>query len=225
MDCASCVSRKPWDLPFVAEPKEVPALRRIVRRHLELWGLTEVSEAAQLCVTELVSNVIAHVGWGTPATLAVSMNGTYLRIEVHDPDARALPTLVHAEADGESGRGMALVDAVADRWGVLLHTDRKITWCELATNLISPGGPSGGVPAAGAAATLYAYGAARLHGSEPTVLSIAVREEVAVDVIADLLHWLQAHGHDVDEVLDRAQARFEARLGGGRGLDARTQTR
>lgn len=217
MDCASCVSRKPWDLPFVAEAKEVPVLRRIMRRHLGLWGLAEVSESAQLCVTEMVSNVIAHVGWGTPATLAVSMKGTHLRIEVQDPDTRALPTLLHAEADSERGRGMALVDAVADRWGVLLHADRKITWCELATTLISPGGHSGGAPVARAAATLGTYGAAQLHRAEPTVVSVAVGEEVAVDVIADLLHWLQAHGRDVDEVLDRAHAHFEATLGMGCG--------
>ncbi|MER5653648.1 ATP-binding protein [Streptomyces sp. NPDC002131] len=217
MDCASCVSRKPWDLPFVAEPKEVPALRRIMRRHLGLWGLTEVSEAAQLCVTELVSNVIAHVGWGTPATLAVSMRGTYLRIEVHDPDARALPTLVQAEADAERGRGMALVDAIAYRWGVLLHPDRKVTWCELATHLISPDGHSGGAPVARAATVLDVYGAPRPpQVMAPTVLSVAMREEAAIDVIADLLHWLQAHGRDVDEVLDRAHRHFEAGLGGAR---------
>ncbi|MFD9397680.1 ATP-binding protein [Streptomyces sp. NPDC060011] len=216
MDCASCVSRKPWDLPFVAEPKEVPTLRRIMRRHLGLWGLTEVSEAAQLCVTELVSNVIAHVGWGTPATLAVSMRGTYLRIEVHDPDARALPTLVQAEADAESGRGMALVNVIAHRWGVLLHPDRKVTWCELATHLISPDGHSEDAPTARAAAMLHAYLAPRSpQVTAPTALSVAMREEAVIDVVADLLHWLQAHGRDVDEVLDRAHRHFEAGLGGG----------
>lgn len=215
MDCTGCVLRSPWDLPFVAEPKEVPALRRIVRRQLRLWGLAEVSEAAELCVTELVSNVIAHVGWGTPATLVVSMNGTYLRIEVHDPDARALPTLVQAEADAERGRGMALVDAIAYRWGVLLHPDRKVTWCELATHLISPDGHSGGDPVARGATMLDVYGAPRPpQGMAPTVLSVAMKEEAAIDVIADLLHWLQAHGRDVDEVLDRAHRHFEGGLGG-----------
>ncbi|MFE9879592.1 ATP-binding protein [Streptomyces sp. NPDC005784] len=143
----------------MAEPREVPALRRIVRLHLGLWGLYEVSEAAQLCVTELVSNVITHVGSGTPATLAVSMNGTRLRIEVHDPDARALPTLVEAGADSESGRGMALVDAVADRWGVLLYPDRKTTWCELSTQLSSSDGHSRGARVARAGAMLGVYGA------------------------------------------------------------------
>jgi anti-sigma regulatory factor (Ser/Thr protein kinase) len=213
MECTSCAPRKPWDIPFVAEPREVSALRRLVRLHLGLWGLCEVSEAAQLCVTELVSNVITHVGLGTPATLAVSMNGTRLRIEVHDPDARALPTLVEAGVDSESGRGMALVDAVADRWGVLLHPDRKTTWCELSTQLSSSDGHSGGDRVARAAAMLGLYGVTQLSRvTAPSMLGAAVEEEAVIGVIADLLHWLQAHGRDVDEVLDRAQLHFEAEL-------------
>ncbi|MFF3610285.1 ATP-binding protein [Streptomyces sp. NPDC002580] len=218
MECTSCVPRKPWVIPFVAESREVPALRRIMRLRLGLWGLYEVSEAAQLCVTELVSNVITHVGSGTPATLAVSMNGTHLRIEVHDPDARALPTLVEAAADSEGGRGMALVDAVADRWGVLLHPDRKVTWCELSTRLRSSHGHSGGARVARAGALLGFYGAAQpSRAMASSTLSVAVAEEAAIDVIADLLHWLQAHGRDVDEALDRAQMHLEAAMGRGDG--------
>lgn len=89
--------------PVRSGTEEVSALRRIMRLHLGLWGLHEIAEAAQLCATELVSNVITHVGAGTPTTLAVSMNGTYLRIEVQDPDTRALPTLIQAGADSKAG--------------------------------------------------------------------------------------------------------------------------
>ncbi|MEV8393966.1 MULTISPECIES: hypothetical protein [unclassified Streptomyces] len=45
-------------------------------------------------------------------------------------------------------------------------------------------------------------------------LSVAVAEEAAIDMIADLPHWLRAHGRDPDKVLDRAQARYEAELSG-----------
>jgi hypothetical protein len=45
-------------------------------------------------------------------------------------------------------------------------------------------------------------------------LSTAVAEEAVIDVIADFLHWLRAHGCDGDEVLDRAQTHFEAELSG-----------
>ena len=149
MDCIAGIPRKPWSLPFTAEPQEVAALRRIMRLHLGLWGLHGVIDAAQLCVSELVSNVITHVGPGTPATLVVSMSGSRLRIEVHDSDTRALPVLLDAGPDAESGRGMALVTAVTDRWGVQMRADQKVTWCELPAGLPSAEGPNRGWCAAG----------------------------------------------------------------------------
>ncbi|MET7603991.1 ATP-binding protein [Streptomyces avermitilis] len=203
--------RKPWDLAFTAEPTEVAGLRRIMRSHLGIWGLHEVADEAQLCVSELVSNVITHVGPGTPATLAVSMNGVHLRIEVHDPDTRALPNLLNANVDSEGGRGMALVDAVADRWGVELGPDRKVTWCELATRLSSASGHCGGTRVTRAEAMLGLYGAEHLpRAAAPSRLNVAISEKAAIDVIADLLHWLRAHGCDPDEALERAQIHYEA---------------
>ncbi|WUV70800.1 ATP-binding protein [Streptomyces sp. NBC_01478] len=208
------MSRKPWDLAFTAVPEEVAALRRIVRLHLGIWGLHDVTDGAQLCVSELVSNVITHVGHGTPATLAVSMNGTRLRIEVHDPDTRALPTLVDAISDSEGGRGMVLVDEVADRWGVLLHPDHKVTWCELETGLTAPNGHVGTAGVMRAEVLLGLYTTARLP-REPGSgrLGRTMAEEAMIDVIADVLHWLRAHGCDPEEILDRAQTHFEVQIG------------
>ncbi|WP_280889052.1 ATP-binding protein [Streptomyces sp. LBL] len=208
------MSRKAWDLDFIAEPEEVAALRRTVRLHLDVWGLHDLTDAAQLCVSELVSNIITHVGVGTPATLAVSMNGVHLRIEVHDPDKRALPTLLDANVHSESGRGMALVDAVAVRWGVQLCFDRKVTWCELATGLTSPNGHVGRPEVLRAEALLDFYAAVKSpFRPDSGRLGRAVAEESVVTAITDFLHWLRVHGCDVDEVLDRAQARYDAELG------------
>lgn len=206
-----CMSRKPWDLAFTAEAEEVAALRRIMRFRLGLWGLHDLTDGAQLCVSELVSNIITHVGPGTPATLAVSMNGTRLRIEVHDPAPRALPTLVHADSDSEAGRGMALVDAVADRWGILLRPDGKAVWCELATELAVPNGHLGGAGVMRAEALLGLYTADRRPcEADPSRLSRAVAQDAVIDVITDFLYWLRVHGCDEEDVLDRAQMRFEA---------------
>ncbi|MFE7928517.1 ATP-binding protein [Streptomyces sp. NPDC057456] len=207
------MTRKPWDLDFTAEPTEVAALRRILRLHLGIWGLQDVVDDAQLCMSELVSNVITHVGPGTPATLAVSMNGVRLRIEVHDPDARALPTLLDANAESESGRGMALVDAVAAHWGVQLGLDRKVAWCELATGLESPDGHVEGPGVRRAEALLrFRAGEKALHRPGPTRLGRVVAEDSVITAITDFLHWLRAHGCDVDEALDRAQNHYEAEL-------------
>ncbi|MFC9425378.1 hypothetical protein [Streptomyces sp. NPDC056987] len=62
-------------------------------------------------------------------------------------------------------------------------------------------------------ALLTSYAARRPLGAETnSPLSVAVAEEVAIDMIADLLHWLRAHGCDPDEALDRAQTHYEAEL-------------
>ncbi|GAA3498328.1 hypothetical protein GCM10019016_054310 [Streptomyces prasinosporus] len=210
------MTRKPWDVDFTAHPEEVATLRHVVRLRLAAWGLHELADTAQLCVSELVSNVVTHVGIGTPGSLAVSMSGTHLRIEVHDPDTRALPTLVAAEADAEGGRGMALVDALTDRWGVQLREDRKVTWCELATGLTSPAGHTEDPSVTRAEALLDVYATLRpptcSYEPGPGRVSRAVAEETVIDVLTDFLRWLRAHGCDADEVLDRAQSRCEAAL-------------
>ncbi|CAK7284281.1 ATP-binding protein [Streptomyces misionensis] len=213
MSCIICMPRKPWDLPFFAEPREVAALRHILRLHLDAWHLPEVVDVAQVCVTELVANVITHVGIGTPTTLVVSMNANHLRIEVHDPDTRALPTLVQARLDSEAGRGMTLVDAMADRWGVELRGDRKVTWCEMATGLAEACAHTVRSLTAGVDELLNGYRVKKglgLAGAESEPLALAAAEEAAIDIIADLLRWMQAHGRDADDVLDRAQTHFEA---------------
>ncbi|MCW8098545.1 ATP-binding protein [Streptomyces tauricus] len=201
-----------WKLRFLAEAEEVAALRSALRVHLGRWDLEELIETAQLCVSELVSNVITHVGPGTPAELIVSKERAGLRIEVHDPDTRALPTLRNEGVDSESGRGMDLITAVTDRWGVQLLADKKVTWCELTMTPVDQDHPvaAPGVTRAEALLDLYAV-VTRADEPGSSRLGTALAEEAVIDVITDFLHWLRAHGSDEEEVLDRAQRRFENR--------------
>ncbi|WP_097931917.1 ATP-binding protein [Streptomyces anulatus] len=211
--CRFGVVRKAWEMPFLAGPAELAGLRNAVRFRLGLWGLAGVVPDAQLCASELAANVIKHVGCGVRARLAVSMRGSRLRIEVSDPDVRSFPVLVTGADGEEHGRGLVLVDALADRWGVVLRADSKATWCELTTGLRSSVDHVDGPQVARAEALLGLLG---LSGRDKDVqrgsLTVAHAEEAAIDVIADLLHWLRAHGCDPDGALDRAQAHFEAEL-------------
>ncbi|MFE1012391.1 ATP-binding protein [Streptomyces sp. NPDC058794] len=203
--------RSPYVVEFTAREEEVAALRRVVRSRLVGWGLRCLVDEAQLCVSELVANVITHVGAETPTTLSLLMNGTFLRIEVGDPDARALPTLVAPDAEAEDGRGMALVAAITDRWGVSLLGDGKVTWCEIATGPVSPDEHHAGprVIRSEAMHGLYGIVGEEQVGRSAGLVGALKGEEAAIHIITDLLHWLSAHGRDVDEVLDRAQVRFE----------------
>ncbi|MEV0240350.1 ATP-binding protein [Streptomyces sp. NPDC050674] len=111
-------------LELLAAPAAVSGVRRALRAH----GID-----VQLCASELVTNVIRHVGEGVPVTVRVwEKEGGRVRLGVTDPDPRALPVLVGAVgAEDESGRGLALLDALAVRWGVEQEAGRKTVWCEL----------------------------------------------------------------------------------------------
>jgi anti-sigma regulatory factor (Ser/Thr protein kinase) len=112
------------ELRLLATPKAVPELRHHLRQY---------DYDVRLCATELVTNVIEHVGAGTPVTVRVlDLRDGHTRVEVTDPDPRALPLLLRATATDEHGRGMALLDALARRWGVEQGADHKTVWCELA---------------------------------------------------------------------------------------------
>ena len=124
--------REPLTMRLLAEPSAIAYLRRRVRELFADWGLPEYADTAQLCVSELAANVVTHVGTGVPVTLQVSMAADRPRIALTDPDPRALPVLLAATEDAESGRGLALLDALTLRWGVDQHPDSKTTWCELA---------------------------------------------------------------------------------------------
>ncbi|MFD8570774.1 ATP-binding protein [Streptomyces sp. NPDC059639] len=111
-------------IELLATAKAVPELRHRLRDH---------GFEVHLCVSELVTNVIDHVGEGTPVTVLVrDGDGGRTRIEVTDPDPRALPVLLHAAPVDESGRGLALLGAVAVRWGVRQGAHEKTVWCEVA---------------------------------------------------------------------------------------------
>jgi anti-sigma regulatory factor (Ser/Thr protein kinase) len=203
-------STPPWVVDFAAIEEEVATLRRSVRAHLQAWGLPEFVDEAQLCVSELVANVITHVGAGTPTTLTILMKDAFLRIEVQDPDTRVLPSLMTADAESESGRGMALVEAVTDRWGVQILADRKVTWCEIATVSDARLKPDKALCMTRVEVLIDLYCAAgRPIHSRSGRLWAAEAEEAAILIITDLLHWLRVNGRDADEVLDRAQMRVD----------------
>src|SRR3954451_4627369 len=92
-----------------------------------------LAETLVLLVSELVTNAVVHTG--CPAVLRLSLPGVAaesatVRLEVADTSDRApVPRCVDGEATG--GRGLALVDGLADRWGWNADGAGKRIWCEL----------------------------------------------------------------------------------------------
>ncbi|WP_329583502.1 ATP-binding protein [Kitasatospora sp. NBC_01250] len=107
-----------------------PLARRLVLSVLQSWGLHPLLEVGELLTAELVANAVRHTG-GRTIGLRLLRRPGWLRVEVRD-SSRALPCLIVAEPGlAECGRGLFVVDTLADRWGADLLPRGKTVWFEL----------------------------------------------------------------------------------------------
>jgi hypothetical protein len=80
---------------------------------------------AALVTSELVTNALRHTR--TEPHLSIAFDDRFVRIEVQD-DGEGVPVPAPMDAVGTSGRGLALVAAVAGHWGVIEQSQSKIVW-------------------------------------------------------------------------------------------------
>ena len=106
------------------------AARRHLRGVLRGTQLEAVEDEALLVLSELVTNAVVH--GRAPVELRLEHTGGHLLVEVRD-GAEVPPQERHAAPDDEHGRGLALVSAVAERWGTKPLRDGKSVWCVLRT--------------------------------------------------------------------------------------------
>lgn len=111
--------------------KDAPARARQLVRETICDALPKDDRwRAELIVTELVTNAIRH-GPGGPVELALECGGHAVRGQVADPGPGIRRhQLVRRRAIDEGGRGLFLVDALSDRWG--LSDDRSRVWFEVS---------------------------------------------------------------------------------------------
>ncbi|NJQ05711.1 ATP-binding protein [Streptomyces lonarensis] len=121
------------DVELPGRPEAAAAARRLTRVHFHnRWGLgPDLTDNAVLLISELVNNVLQHSGAVT-FTVRVRRRRGWVRVEVRDP-SRSLPCLLPVGALEPTGRGLCLVNHLADRWGVDLLPRGKSTWFELRT--------------------------------------------------------------------------------------------
>lgn len=106
----------------------VGRLRRISAAKLRLWGLAPLMDDAKLLISELVTNALRY-GEGDEIEFRLVITPRGLLIAVNDGSAER-PRLNVVDASSETGRGLFLVAALADDWGVC--PDGTTTWCTLS---------------------------------------------------------------------------------------------
>jgi PAS domain S-box-containing protein len=126
-------------LEIGAAPDAVPTARRFA---VEALAGTDhaVLAAAELVVSELVTNALLHAGPPVVVGVGVAATDDGVRVEVHDT-SRALPVRPLADDAGMTGRGLAIVDALASRWGVEPLPDGKVVWAELNAQSVAAAQP------------------------------------------------------------------------------------
>jgi anti-sigma regulatory factor (Ser/Thr protein kinase) len=111
---------------------DAPMLARaFLRAALQTWKLDGFGQITELLASELVANVVVHVG--APMTLRISRAPRSIRVDVEDPSGE-LPELRHPSAEDEHGRGVLFVSELANDWGAERLGRGKTVWFELDTS-------------------------------------------------------------------------------------------
>jgi anti-sigma regulatory factor (Ser/Thr protein kinase) len=108
----------------------VRAARQFVTETIGRWGYNDVMDDASVVVTELVTNAILHAR--SPFSVIVGSRDGRLRIAVRDAN-QTLPSRRTPHELQAGGRGLVVIDALADRSGCELTPDGKVIWAEFAT--------------------------------------------------------------------------------------------
>ncbi|HMC42897.1 MAG TPA: response regulator, partial [Acidimicrobiales bacterium] len=103
--------------------------RRFVAEALDAWRASDVLQLVQLLLTELVTNSVVHAR--SDVDVAVLLGPRNIRVEVADSNP-VLPEPRDVDETSTSGRGLALVRDLSERWGAEARAQGKVIWFEVA---------------------------------------------------------------------------------------------
>jgi len=116
-------------LPVVGAARQA---RELVTEACARWELTDLVGPACTIVTELVNNVVVHAQ--TPMRVTLRLRDRHFNIAVRDDSASAPEARGPAHPTAPGGRGLMMVDAVAQTWGYMPLADGKVVWAVLLTD-------------------------------------------------------------------------------------------
>ncbi|MFE6666388.1 SpoIIE family protein phosphatase [Streptomyces sp. NPDC057697] len=113
-----------------SDPEALSSARHMIRAAVRAWGAKPRADEVELAADELITNALMHTDGGAIVTIRVLTGPERrLRVDVEDRSS-ALPRRRDAGEAGVSGRGLMLVDRLADLWGVESRGSGKCVWCE-----------------------------------------------------------------------------------------------
>lgn len=117
---------------FRIRKDSVPGARRHVEALLTEWKLGGLIDVSALITSELTTNVVQHArGTGEFFELGLRRRGGVLVIEVSDSFQWRMPQLTKPQETDTGGRGLLLVDALSEGWGVRPRDVGKTVWVHL----------------------------------------------------------------------------------------------
>lgn len=124
----------PYGFKVPALIEATPPARRRVRAVVQGLNLAlgdDVLATIELLTGELIANAVVHTNGS--CAVCVRWTGTRLRVEVTDIDRASAGLLVRApNPNDENGRGLLLVEHMADAWGTVPEPAGKTTWFEIS---------------------------------------------------------------------------------------------
>ncbi|MEU6664246.1 ATP-binding protein [Streptomyces sp. NPDC046821] len=126
-----------YNVTMAREPETVAEARRLVRVSLATWGLDDATEAAELVMSELVTNAVRHARLGAVRLIIDRPAEDRVYLAVVDRSPGVLPHLKVAGIEDVTGRGLLMVDVLTEQWGYDLlgvgprHWGKRV-WARLA---------------------------------------------------------------------------------------------
>jgi Histidine kinase-like ATPase domain len=110
-----------------------PAMaRRFVTQTCANWGVSRLAKLASLIASELVTNAVVHAR--TPSVMGLQLQPTALNLSVRDSDPRPMHRPIPGATGAHNrdhGRGLLILDAMADGWGCMSTATGKVVWATI----------------------------------------------------------------------------------------------
>jgi len=129
----------------LASRPDAPSLARRAVAELSDALHPETIEDLKLLASELVTNSCRHVVGGESISLELELVDDIVRLEVADQGSGFDPVVEGSDLASESGRGLFIVDTLADRWGVHSGAPTRV-WAELDVPTRTPARSRPGSP-------------------------------------------------------------------------------